>query len=73
MRPFAATLNEYANLDTWQKTTMREVIDAAVEEVCDQSPAAKMAMINVTKPRKPNKPKPGKAPKKPSKKKPGKE
>ncbi len=70
MRPFAATLNEYANLDTWQKTTMREVIDAAVESECDQYPAAKMAMINVAKPRKPNKPKPGKAPKKPSKKKP---
>lgn len=69
MRPFAATLNEYANLDTWQKTTMREVIDAAVEQACAEYPWAKMAMVNVAKPRKPGKPKPGKKAKS-SKKKP---
>lgn len=51
MRPFAATMNEYSNLDTWQKTKMREVLDAAVQKALDEQPLAKMPMVNVAKQR----------------------
>lgn len=65
VRPYAATMNEYANLDTWQKTKMREVLDALLAEQTKDWPCAQMEMTNLAKPSKPRKkgsPKPSKRP-----------
>jgi hypothetical protein len=51
-RPFAATLNEYANLDPWLRTTMRDLLDSAIADQLKKSPRARIPMTNLAKPRK---------------------
>ena len=67
VRPYAATMNEYANLDKWQKTEMREAIDALLVDAMEKWPLAKMEMANLAKPSKPGRKAPKKGPAKASK------